>query len=243
MDTPEPGTRSETPTLVVLYLNPVIVHRRVTIPVDDLGTRTTMTGRLRVIPEACLASTRQVDTSPSLGYTPNMRLLIALAILLPGCGGSTPTPATPPNIVIGDSIAYGLAPHLPGYLNKGIGSQTTTQVLARWQQDVTALHPARVLVIAGINDVMLRLPEETTQANLSAMNAPSVTFATIGPHTLADASQLAEIDRLNTWIRANLRYVDMYAWGIAHPNLYADYCHPSPAGYDSLAQVILNWLK
>lgn len=39
------------------------------------------------------------------------------------------------------------------YLNRGIGGQTTAQMVARFQQDVIDLKPAVVVILAGINDI------------------------------------------------------------------------------------------
>lgn len=39
------------------------------------------------------------------------------------------------------------------YINRGISGQTTPQMLARFSQDVIALKPAAVVILAGINDI------------------------------------------------------------------------------------------
>ena len=39
------------------------------------------------------------------------------------------------------------------YTNRGISSQTTVHMLARFQQDVIALQPKVVVILAGINDI------------------------------------------------------------------------------------------
>ncbi len=80
-----------------------------------------------------------------------------------------PTPASGEERVIflGDSITdnwgrrYGK--FFPGkpYVNRGISGQTTPQMLVRFQQDVVALHPAAVLILAGINDIAGNTGPET----------------------------------------------------------------------------------
>ncbi|MEM7110067.1 MAG: GDSL-type esterase/lipase family protein, partial [Bacteroidota bacterium] len=40
-----------------------------------------------------------------------------------------------------------------GYVNRGIGGQTTPQMLIRFRQDVIQLQPAVVVILAGINDI------------------------------------------------------------------------------------------
>src|SRR5262245_12665830 len=67
--------------------------------------------------------------------------------------------ATPTRIVfIGDSITEGWAGADPalferGVVNRGIGGQTTPQMLVRFHADVVALHPQVVHVLAGTNDI------------------------------------------------------------------------------------------
>lgn len=39
------------------------------------------------------------------------------------------------------------------YVNRGIGGQTTSQMLVRFRQDVVALQPAAVVILAGTNDI------------------------------------------------------------------------------------------
>ena len=57
----------------------------------------------------------------------------------------------------GDSRAYMWSepPPIPGYqiINRGIGRQTTAQLLLRFDADVTATHPAVVVFEGGVNDL------------------------------------------------------------------------------------------
>jgi lysophospholipase L1-like esterase len=68
-------------------------------------------------------------------------------------------PATTENRVVffGDSITdiWHLDEYFPGkaYINRGIGGQTTPQMLVRFRQDVIDLHPKAVLILAGTNDI------------------------------------------------------------------------------------------
>ena len=39
------------------------------------------------------------------------------------------------------------------YVGRGIGGQTTPQLLVRFRQDVLDLHPAAVAILGGINDI------------------------------------------------------------------------------------------
>ena len=68
-------------------------------------------------------------------------------------------PAAGENRVVffGDSITdiWKLADSFPGkpYINRGIGGQTTPQMLVRFRQDVIDLHPKVVVILAGTNDI------------------------------------------------------------------------------------------
>src|ERR1019366_5533154 len=62
-------------------------------------------------------------------------------------------------IFLGDSITEGWG-DIDGkffagrpYVNRGIGGQTTSQMLVRFREDVLALKPAVVLILGGTNDI------------------------------------------------------------------------------------------
>jgi lysophospholipase L1-like esterase len=82
-------------------------------------------------------------------------------------------------VFFGDSITdnwskKGYGGFFPGkpYLNRGIGGQTTGQMLVRFRPDVIALKPAVVVILAGTNDVArnsgLATPE-SIQDNLTSI--------------------------------------------------------------------------
>lgn len=59
-------------------------------------------------------------------------------------------------IFIGNSITEGWTKSFfenPSYINRGIGGQTTPQILIRFRQDVIHLNPKVVLILAGTNDI------------------------------------------------------------------------------------------
>ena len=58
-------------------------------------------------------------------------------------------------VFIGDSItaAWPIAIDFPGAINRGIGGQTSCQMRARFAQDVIALRPGVVVILAGANDI------------------------------------------------------------------------------------------
>ncbi len=91
---------------------------------------------------------------------------------------SLPPPAPNENRVVfmGDSITEGwhLDVSFPGkpYINRGISGQTTPQMLVRFRQDVIALQPKVVIILAGTNDIAGNTGPETLEQiedNLASM--------------------------------------------------------------------------
>src|SRR6266496_6488362 len=97
-------------------------------------------------------------------------------------------------VFFGDSINRSLEPSrtFPNrpYINRGITRQTTFQMLLRFHQDVIDLHPAAVVILAGINDLAGhtgKVSLEQIEANHAAMaemsgsNHIRVIFASVLP--------------------------------------------------------------
>lgn len=89
-----------------------------------------------------------------------------------------PAPGEQRVVFIGNSITDGWArhfdAHFPGkpYVGRGIGGQTTPQMLVRFRQDVIALDPAVVVILAGTNDIAGNTgpaTDEMIQDNLASM--------------------------------------------------------------------------
>src|SRR5207248_2313748 len=87
-------------------------------------------------------------------------------------------PATDRRVVFfGDSITELWGPADPKLfsddtVNRGISGQTTAQMLGRFQQDVIALHPRVVHILAGTNDIAGNTGPTTLpwiQANIRSM--------------------------------------------------------------------------
>lgn len=176
-----------------------------------------------------------------------------------------PSPAAGEDRVVflGDSITEGwhIEQSFPGkpYINRGIGGQTTSQMLLRFRQDVIELKPKVVVILAGTNDfaentgpVTLEQVEGNlmSMAQLAAANGIRVVFCSVLP---ADhyswhpelGSPVSRIAALNEWMKSYAAenrdvYVDYYsamkdAAGGLPPNLSHDGVHPLPAGYAIMA--------
>jgi len=179
-----------------------------------------------------------------------------------------PAPGGKRIVFFGDSITEGwaLAQFFPGqpFINRGICSQTTSQMLIRFRQDVVALKPRAVLIHAGTNNIGGNtgpMRAEDIEANLASMaeiaraGGIRVVFCALLPpshdSTLISRFYLLkhppdQISALNRWIRDysaahDCDFVDYHAAmcgaaGCVRPELSEDGLHPSPAGYAVMAR-------
>jgi acyl-CoA thioesterase I len=169
-------------------------------------------------------------------------------------------------VFFGDSITdiWRLEESFPGkpYLNRGIGGQTTPQMLVRFRQDVIQLQPLVVVILAGTNDIAgntgpMRLEDieanYSTMAELARAHNIRVIFCSILPvHNYTPKSQELFAERspekileLNRWLKnycgANgLIYLDYFTpmvdeKGLLRRNLAEDGLHPNSDGYKLMA--------
>ena len=165
-------------------------------------------------------------------------------------------------VFFGDSITdiWKLEDYFPGkpYVNRGIGGQTTPQMLVRFRQDVINLQPKVVIILAGTNDIAGNtgpMRNEDIEANLSSMvelaraHDIRVVLCSIMPvHNYTDRAKdffaqrpQSRILALNEWIKDystknNLVYVDYFSAlvddkGMMKKDLADDGLHPNAAGY------------
>jgi lysophospholipase L1-like esterase len=142
------------------------------------------------------------------------------------------------------------------YINRGIGGQTTPQMLIRFRADVLALRPRAVVILAGTNDLAgntgsssLGMIEDNiiSMAELAQANGIQVVLASLLPvNDYVDPTQTLhrpqeKIRELNTWLQAfaqskGLVYLNYHdalldARGALKKNLSGDGLHPNGAGY------------
>jgi len=164
-------------------------------------------------------------------------------------------------VFFGDSITEGWgktgsATFFPGqpYINRGISGQTTAQMVVRFRQDVIALKPAVVVILAGTNDIAGNTgpaTPEMIQDNLASMtqlaqaNGIKVVLASVLPASdypwKPGLMPAPKIRALNDWLRQYAKahqavYLDYYAalddgQGGLSKQVSADGVHPNAAGY------------
>jgi lysophospholipase L1-like esterase len=165
-------------------------------------------------------------------------------------------------VFMGDSITEGwhLDQSFPGkpYINRGISGQTTPQMVLRFRQDVIALRPKVVVILAGTNDIAGNTGPETPEEiedNLASMSDLAhahgirVVLCSILPAFdypwEPGLTPAPKIDALNQWLKAYAAdhgyvYVDFHSAmkderdGLP-ANLSRDGVHPLPAGYAVMA--------
>jgi len=148
-------------------------------------------------------------------------------------------PAAGENRVVffGDSITdnWHLEQYFPGkpYLNRGVGGQTTPQMLVRFRQDVIELHPKIVVILAGTNDIAgntgpMRLEDIEVNyasfAELAQANNIRVVLSSVLPvHNYTPRSQNMFAQRSPEKILALNRWLKDYCAAPSNSCLYLDY--------------------
>jgi|SRR5579862_6150304 len=176
-------------------------------------------------------------------------------------------PVDPRRVVFfGDSITdnWKLGDSFPGkpYVNRGIGGQTTPQMLVRMFPDVIDLKPAAVILLAGTNDIArntgpetLAMVEENIQAitELAQVHGIKVILCSVTPisdyarRPMSGGRPPADILKLNVWMKdyaakAKAVYADYYSAlvddkGMLKDGFSADGLHPNAKGYELIAPV------
>jgi lysophospholipase L1-like esterase len=186
-----------------------------------------------------------------------------------GANAALKPPAPGENRVVffGDSITdiWHLDEYFPGkpYLNRGIGGQTTPQMVVRFRQDVIDLHPKVVVILAATNDIAgntgpMRLEDIEANyasfAELARIHNIRVVFSSVLPvHNYTPQSQDMYAQRspgkilaLNRWLKEYVAanpdciYLDYFSAmvdekGLLKRDLAEDGLHPNAAGYKIMA--------
>jgi lysophospholipase L1-like esterase len=169
-------------------------------------------------------------------------------------------------VFLGDSITDGWRldqsfPNKP-YVNRGIGGQTTPQMLVRMFPDVINLQPAAMIVLAGTNDVArntgpatLKMIQDNIQAitELAQLHGIKVILCSVTP--IADYGRVpqssqrppSDILKINNWLKAYAAktgaiYADYFsalvdAKGFLKEGISMDGLHPNAMGYALMAPI------
>lgn len=214
--------------------------------------------------EAQMVTVQQVDQKRDADPDGLKRYADADSKILP--------PTKLPRVVfLGDSItdAWRLNEYFIGrdFINRGIGGQTTLQMIARFRQDVAGLNPKAVIVLAGTNDIAAGIDARQIEENLATIgdlakaHGIKVALASILPvsdyHKDADphfemtlTRPPTTIQAINNWMRGycqmqGFAYVDYYSAmvdsaGRMQADLSDDGLHPNAKGYRVMSPVALE---
>ncbi len=175
--------------------------------------------------------------------------------------------AAPDVVFMGDSITDNwqqprFGGFFPGkkYVDRGIGGQTTPQMLIRFRPDVVSLKPKVVVILGGTNDIAANTgptTDEEIEGNLASMSelakaagirvvlssiTPVSGYHTATPAAAPQTSQrpMTRIHAINDWMRAYASshgdvYLDYFpamtdASGLFRQDLSMDDLHPTSAG-------------
>ncbi|MDB4172253.1 GDSL-type esterase/lipase family protein [Flavobacteriaceae bacterium] len=149
------------------------------------------------------------------------------------------------------------------YVNRGIGGQTTPQMLIRFKQDVLDLKPKGVVILAGTNDIAgntgpMSIQEIFNQiesmAGLAALNKIEVFLCSVLPvydypwkPGLKPAPKIVALNEMLKTLAGekNYLYIDYFSQMSDDKNglkasLGADGVHPNEKGYEIMKRVLLN---
>jgi len=175
-------------------------------------------------------------------------------------------------VFMGNSITQGWISMRPEFfsrnqfINRGIGGQTTPQMLLRFRQDVIDLNPKAVVILAGINDiaentgpisleyiaknlesmVQLSLTNEITPVLCSVLPANSFPWR----QRITPTESVIELNRMLREMAEHYQvpYVDYYNPMVddkkgLKPEWGYDPVHPNEEGYKVMEPIVMNTLN
>lgn len=168
-------------------------------------------------------------------------------------------------VFMGNSITQGWINQVPAffghnYVNRGIGGQTTPQMLIRFRPDVIRLNPKVVVILGGTNDIAgntgpstLEMIEDNiySMAELAKANNIEVVLCSVLPvydypwqTGLEPAEKIIELNRrIQEYADTHgMVYADYFSEMVDEQNgLKSDYTndgvHPTVAGYEVMAPI------
>ena len=170
-------------------------------------------------------------------------------------------------VIMGNSITEGWINTCPEffegrpYINRGIGGQTTPQMLIRFRQDVINLHPKVVVILAGTNDIAgntgpstLEMIEDNlaSMAEIAHANGIKVILCSVLPAYdypwRKGMEPNVKIPELNKWIKNYAEknkfiYLDYFSAMVDEKNgmqadLSGDGVHPNKKGYEIMQPMV-----
>jgi len=175
-------------------------------------------------------------------------------------------------VFMGNSITEGWIKQAPEffkgrpYINRGIGGQTTPQMLVRFRQDVVSLKPKVVVLLCGINDIAGNTGPSTLEMiedNIASMteialaNNINVVLSSVLPAYdfpwRPNMEPAPKVIALNKWIKAyaakkKVVYLDYFSAMVDERNgmksiYHSDEVHPNKLGYSVMEPLAEQAIK
>ena len=175
-------------------------------------------------------------------------------------------------VFMGNSITEGWIRQSPEffkgrpYINRGIGGQTTPQMLIRFRADVVALKPKVVVLLCGINDIAGNTGPSTLEMiedNIASMteialanNIKVVLSSVLPAYNFAwrpNMDPAPKVIALNKWIKAyaaqkKVIYLDYFSAMVDERNgmksiYHSDEVHPNKLGYSVMEPLAEQAIK
>ena len=176
-------------------------------------------------------------------------------------------------VLIGDSITEswkGYSPEFfaenPYLINKGVGGETTPQILDRFNSDVVSLEPEFVIILAGINDIAQNtgyISVSETFANIVSMveianshNISPILCSVLPASKIVWKPEIESADlviELNEKLKGyckenNIVYVDYFSSMVGEnkelrSDLTYDGVHPDKKGYLIMEKILLETIQ
>jgi len=173
-------------------------------------------------------------------------------------------------VFMGDSITEGWAVSNPAFfkknnfINRGIGGQTTPQMLIRFKQDAIHLNPKMVIINGGTNDIAenngpstpeMIIDNITAMAEICSKNKITVALSTITPvYSYSWNEEVIDvpgkISQVNSSLKKysnqnNIPFIDYYSAMVdGQKGLLSAYgsdgVHPTKEGYKVMVDVLKN---
>lgn len=171
-------------------------------------------------------------------------------------------------VFLGDSITQGWGAEMGNKFapakvaNRGISGDTTRGMLIRLNEDVLALHPSAVVLLAGTNDLEEKATPEQIAANMKQLidrlhrfdQSMPVVLCLVFPSSASKSrpsEQIRQINQLYRQVVKDRDYVTVVdTWklfadsaGDAPKDLFPDLLHPNAAGYEKWGAALRPFLE
>jgi lysophospholipase L1-like esterase len=216
----------------------------------------------------CLASTAQNQANQLKGLADQLQDWNQLGRYYDDNVRLKSQPDDPARVVfLGDSITdmWNLTQYFPGkpYVNRGIGGQTTAQMLVRLFPDIINIHPSTVVILAGTNDIArntgpqtIGMIQDNFRAIVELLQKHNIAVVLCSLTPISDYTRFkqsaqrppSDIKALNEWLKnyaeqVHIAYVDYYSAladsnGSLKEGHSGDGLHPNDKGYAIMAPLL-----